>query len=113
MKNLNILIWTNRVVMSITGILYLTIILGLYAQVVLGFTQVLSAIILLFVIKKISIENQNRITIYWGLTISYGLVYLADIFNQLESFWIIIFILIPIGIAGYFTFILESIKKEI
>lgn len=113
MKYLNILIWINRIVLTITIILYATLILGLYAQIVLGFTQVLSAVILLFFVKQFSLKNQNRITIYWGITLFYGLLYLADLFDKLDSLWVVMLILIPLSIAGYFTYIIESLRKEL
>lgn len=105
--------WINRGVFSITVILYLTIFLGLYAQIILGITQVVSAIILLFFVKNFSMKNQNRIIIYWGVTLFYGLLYLADFLDKLDSLWFVMLVFIPLGIAGYFTFILESIKREL
>lgn len=112
MKYINIMIWINRIIFGITAILYLTIFLGMYAQIVLGISQVLTAIILLFFIKKLSIKNQNRLTIYWGLVIGYGLLWLAVCFYNLDDLWVVIFIFIPLSIAAYFTFILESLKTS-
>ena len=83
------------------------------AQIILGITQVVSAIILLFFVKNFSMKNQNRIIIYWGVTLFYGLLYLADFLDKLDSLWFVMLVFIPLGIAGYFTFILESIKREL
>ena len=46
MKNIKLLVKTNRVIFGITLLLYLTIFLGLYAQIVLGVFQVITALVL-------------------------------------------------------------------
>lgn len=99
--------------MIITLLLYTTFILGLYAQIILGAFQILTGIVLLFFIKNFSKENKNRLSIYWCLTIGYGLTWLTSLLDFLDSLWVVLLIILPLSIASYFTFILESIKKEI
>lgn len=112
MKYFNTVTLLNRVIFGITLVLYLTVIFGLYAQIVLGAYQVLIAVTLLFFMRRISIKNQKLLAIYWFLVISYGLLWLFDCFRNLNGLWVITFIVIPLGIAGYFTFILESLKTK-
>ncbi len=99
--------------MLITLILYATFILGLYAQIILGFSQVLTGIVLLFFIKKFSKENQTRLKYYWGFVLSYGFLWSIDFLNFYDDLWVVSLIILPLSIAIYFTFILESIKREI
>ena len=112
MKYINTITLLNRVIFSITGVLYLTIFLGLYTQVILGVYQVLIAITLLFFIKRMSIKNRNRLTIYWVLVLVYGLFWLEGNFSRYDILSIFVLIIIPLSLAGYFTFILESLKTK-
>ena len=114
MKNtVKILNKINRVVLAITLILYTTIFLGLYSQIVLGITQVFSAILLIPIVTKVSNKHKIRLSIYFIIITIYGLSHLLGTLEKLDDFIILIIIVIPMSIAGYFTFILESIKREL
>ena len=51
---MKIIYYINKIILLLTAILYITIFYGLYAQIVLGFIQVLSSLILLFFWKRIN-----------------------------------------------------------
>lgn len=110
MKYINIPVYLNRVILGITGILYLTIILGLYAQIVLGGFQLLSGLILLICWRKLAREDRKTLLIYWSLVLLYGFFWSIGAFDKLKNFGVLIYIFIPLGIAAYFTFFLESLK---
>ncbi|AUC75499.1 hypothetical protein [Olleya sp. Bg11-27] len=103
----------NKIALITTLILYLTIFLGLYAQIVLGTLQVISALGLLFIWNKLSIKNKKELLVYWLLTITYGLGWLAT--DNINNGFIVVFliIIIPISIAIYFVTILHSITKKL
>ena len=113
MEYIGILIHVNRVIVWATLILYATFFLGLCAQIVLGCSQVLTGIVLLYFIKNFSKKNQKRLKFYWGFVITYGILWITGFINFYDDFVIIAKIILPLSIAGYFTFILESIKKEL
>lgn len=112
MKNISIPVYINRFLMFITVALYFTIIFGLYAQVVLGAFQVLTGFILLFFLDRIPTGLRNHLLCYWGLTLVYGAFCLISRFEGLGDIGFIMIILIPMSIAGYFTYILESLKNK-
>ncbi|WP_296386269.1 hypothetical protein, partial [Winogradskyella sp.] len=91
---------------------YLTIVLGLYSQIVLGVIQVLSALVLFTYWKKFSSKTKEQLYIYWSITIIYGLCWLFD-WRNFDSSFIIIFgvMVLPMCIAGYFLYIINSIKS--
>ncbi|MBU3010639.1 hypothetical protein KO506_04460 [Polaribacter vadi] len=113
MKYIIYLVYLNRFIFGATIILYATIFLGLMAQIILGGFQLLTAIFLMFLYNRI---NQSRIQqqiIYWCFVIAYGLLWFLDLINPNSDFYgFVFYILIPLSIAGFFTFILESIREE-
>ena len=66
----------NKFLVIATSILYLTIYLGLYAQILLGAVQLLSALGILFLWKHYNNKQQKHIILYWILTLCYGLGWL-------------------------------------
>lgn len=99
----------NKIVLIITIVLYLTIIFGLYAQIVLGVIQILTAISLLFLLNSLKKEQKLQLLIYWLLVILYGIRWYIKI--DLKDFWWLGIIVIPMCIAGYFLYILRHIKN--
>ena len=101
----------NKIVIISTVVLYVTLIFGLYAQIVLGATQVLSALILFLFWKNFNNKTKEQLYIYWTLVIIYGVFWLIDLDAFNETFIIIFGIMvIPMAIAGYFYYIINSIK---
>ncbi len=102
----------NQLIFIITLILYLTIVLGLYAQIILGIFQVLSSLLLIFHWKTFSYKTKKLLQTYWLIIIIYGFMWLFDwkIYNS--PYVVIIGIMIlPMMIAGYFLYIIHTIKK--
>ncbi|WP_408041596.1 hypothetical protein [Tenacibaculum amylolyticum] len=109
---IRILSLSNRLLLIATISLYATIIFGLYAQVLLGGYQVLAALLLIFLWKNYGKKEKNMLIIYWGITLVYGILSIIGNFSM-NGFWGILFwIIIPISIAVYFTYVLEIIKKS-
>lgn len=99
----------NKICLIVTGILYLTIVLGLYAQVVLGVIQILSALGLTFFWSKFLSKHKKQFTLYWVSVLAYGLGWHFKI--DLNNLWWIGIILIPMSIAFYFVWFLNNIKS--
>ena len=102
----------NKGVLILTLVLHLTIILGLYAQMALGAVQLLTALFLLFRWNLFAQQTKKQLKIYWTLVLLYGSCWFFK-WNFLNDEILIIggIILIPISIAGYFLYILNSIKN--
>lgn len=104
----------NKISFIITLVLYLTIVFGLYAQIVLGAIQVLSSLFLIIFWKKISKKSKEKIFIYWILVSIYGVCWFSDWANFDETFTIIFGVMIvPMSIATYFFYILKETKTYI
>jgi len=99
----------NKIVLIITLILYLTLILGLYAQIVLGAIQILSAIGVTFFWKRFKNQNKKQLILYWIIVILYGIGWLIEI--NLNDFWWLGIIIIPMSIAIYFVWLLNNLKN--
>jgi hypothetical protein len=100
----------NKIALVITAILYLTIIFGLYAQIVLGGLQLLSALIISFFWGKINTKQKKHLLIYWAIVLIYGIGwYLKIEINNL--WWILGIIIIPMSVATYFVWILSNLKR--
>jgi len=110
---MKIIYYINKIILLLTAILYITIFYGLYAQIVLGFIQVLSSLILLFFWKRINKKQKVKIYIYWILITIYGLCWLAQIGNHFNTFmWVLGLIIIPLSLSIYFFTILNQIKNN-
>lgn len=99
----------NKYALVTTLILYLTIILGLYAQVVLGAVQVLSALSIFFLWKKLNKNDKHNLLVYWTFVLTYGLCWWVEI--NLQQLWWVGIIVIPMSIAIYFVWILNNLKN--
>ncbi len=99
----------NKICLIINLILYLTFFFGLYAQIVLGGIQVISAIGLFFIWKKFKDNHKKQFLIYWILVSLYGIAWLSEI--QLNDFWWLSIIVIPMSIAIYFVWLLNNLKN--
>lgn len=104
----------NKIALILNLLLYLTFFYGLYAQIILGTLQILTAIIVFFFWKKIPKKSKERIYIYWGLVTIYSLFWVFDMnnFNNIYSL-LIGMILIPMSIAIYFVITLRFTKNTI
>jgi len=102
----------NKITLIITLILYLTIYLGLYAQILLGAVQVLSSFLLLLFWRDLSQIHKKRLVLYWMLIACYGLGWILNWNNFQDTIYVVIgIIIIPMGIAIYFTRLLYIITK--
>lgn len=109
---MKIIYYLNKFTFYTTLLLYLTIFLGLYSQIVLGGLQIISAMTLFLFWKKFSHKTKEQLTVYWCLSILYGLGWLIEWDTINDGFLIIMgIILIPMAIATYFFYILNSIKN--
>lgn len=101
----------NQIVLVTTGVLYLTIFLGLYAQIALGAVQIVSALILLGFWGELLQKTKKELSIYWIIVIIYGFLWLIDS-PLLDDYFITTVVVIPMAIACYFLYILYSIKNK-
>ncbi|MGV6830846.1 MAG: hypothetical protein ACWA5P_04675 [bacterium] len=102
----------NKYALVITLVLYLTIFLGLYAQIVLGIIQVLTSLILILAWKEIDKNLRKQLIIYWSISVLYGLFWNLDWHQSNNTFLVISSLMVfPMSIAIYFFYILNSIKK--
>ncbi|MEQ6123016.1 hypothetical protein AAON49_02300 [Pseudotenacibaculum sp. MALMAid0570] len=111
MKYTAILVYLNRFIMGATLLLYLTIFLGLYAQIVLGGFQLLSGLILLFFWPRLNTLAKRNLKWYWITVILYGALCLLCMHFHIEC-GVFVYIILPMSIAGYFSYVLESFKKN-
>ena len=97
----------------ITIVLMISIYLGLLFEILLGFIQILSSLLLLIIWKQLSIKNKKRIFRYWLFVIIYFTFWLFnwDFLNE----WVLYLIgiaFIPLCISWFLIKILESVKNE-
>nr|WP_321237423.1 hypothetical protein [uncultured Psychroserpens sp.] len=101
----------NFAAFFITLALYVTIIYGMFSQMILGAIQVLSAAMLFLFWKNFSEKTKEHLSIYWVIISIYGICWLFDWKSFNETFMTVFGVMIlPMGIAGYFLYILNSIK---
>ena len=111
MRNINILIFVNRFVLVMTVILYITFVYGLYAQLLLGVFQLITGLGLLLFWKQLTKDNRKRLGYYWlAVVVYFGLGFFGA-FEVFNASWISL-IVIPLGIAGYFTYFLELMRTK-
>ena len=107
----------NKVLLIITIILDFTIIFGLYAQILLGFTQLCIALYISFNFKRIEKKLKYQIINYWIYVFLYFSVitYLFMEEKKITDTFIMIIttiMIIPMIIATYFTITLNKIAKQ-
>lgn len=107
------LYYLNLIVYVLTLVLYLTILGGLYAQIALGAIQLLTGLIIFFFWKSYTPKIKKQLTYYWAIVAVYGSCWLVD-WDDFggDLFFIIAIILIPITIASYFMYVLNTIHKN-
>lgn len=106
----------NKVLMIITCLLLFTVYLGMYAEILLGASQVISCLILFGNWSKLHEKDKTNILIYSSLVFIYFLIwYFFDVLGTADEFYkvVIWIIVIPMLLAFYFTSIIETIKKRI
>lgn len=107
----------NKALLIITIILDFTILFGLYAQILLGFTQLCIALYISFNYKKLEKKLKFQIINYWIYVLIY-FSFFTYIFSEKESildnFIIMVttIIIIPMIIAIYFTITLNKIVNQ-
>lgn len=113
MNSLNPIFQINRAIYVITLLLYLAVSLGMAFQIILGITQLVSAIYLTKnFYKKASNFSRKLLKTYWLLTaiVFIAIGFIRDIFS-LKG--IIICFIIPMLIAILFIYIFYKYRKEI
>ncbi|KAB8154074.1 hypothetical protein EZY14_006460 [Kordia sp. TARA_039_SRF] len=106
--------YTNNIVFALTILGYSLLFPGLFMQIILGILQVLFFIVLLLNYEKFSTKIKEYLLIYGTLTMAFLLLFfLGESFMEsLNTLGYVIFnILMPLGIAGYFTYIVAELKK--
>lgn len=105
--------YTNKIILITTLVLYLTYYLGLYAQIVLGIVQVISALLLLFQWELFTKKIKIKLFYYYSLVIIYGFCWFLDwTLSDNDVFIILVVMIIPMSIAIYFFSILYKIYKS-
>jgi len=113
MNSLNPVFQINRAIYIITLLLYLAVSPGMAFQIILGITQLVSAIYLTKnFYKVVSNVSKTLLKTYWLLTliVFIAMAFIRDIFS-IEG--IIIYFIIPMTIATLFIYIIYKYRKEI
>ncbi|MHA7059649.1 hypothetical protein ACWGOQ_0020655 [Aquimarina sp. M1] len=101
----------NKWSFIITLLLYLTVYLGLLAQIPLGFIQFVLALFILTRWKKLNPLSKRLISIYWLLFISYWLAFYFLNKSFEFVYGLIFYAVIPMSIASYFVYTTFKINK--
>jgi hypothetical protein len=104
----------NTIAFYTTLVLFLTLYLGMLAEIPLGIIQVISAFILTFYVKDKSVQSKRQLMFYW-IFVGFELaLFLLEEFylnaGDIVSFSLVIFI--PMSIAIYFFIIMRRISDE-
>lgn len=104
----------NKGGFAITLLLYLTIYLGLCAQIALGALQLLFALCLFVKWDDLTFKHKKLLFIYWLLVVVYGfgMYFLNKHFNR-DIYFIICFCFLPMSIAGYFVYVTNKLKQNL
>ena len=106
----------NKIALFTTLILFLTVYLGLLAQIPLGIIQVVSAIYLTIKTYNKSDYAKKHLSNYWIVTIvELSLLYLQSHYYQTSNDAIewSLMLIFPMSIAIYFYIIMKKIVEEI
>ncbi|QWX83034.1 hypothetical protein H0I23_11245 [Cellulophaga sp. HaHaR_3_176] len=103
----------NKWSFNITLVFYLTIYLGLMAQIILGCIQILIALYITFYLK-LNTDVLSKLKTYWSFVIPYllSLLFLTDYVDETLLIGIY-YALVPMSIAGYFVYITKTLNNEI
>lgn len=100
---------------AFTAGLYLTIYLGLLAQIILGVIQ-LTIGLYLVICKYNSIQRRSQIHLkaYWTITLVYlaSLFFVKDLSFDSTPFWVLYLMVAPMAIATYFTTLVYQLYKK-
>ena len=103
--------YTNNIVYGTTILLYMTIIFGMYMQVLLGIVQVLLFLVLLFNYNKFTNIIQRHLQIYGIGVVIYFTIFFICIQLNVNSLWFLF--VTPMLIATYFTYIVHELKQQV
>lgn len=103
----------NVIALIITLLLYITVLLGMYAQILLGPLQLIIALLVSYMYyKKLSPRLQRGIIIYWiAAGLSLTIAYFSWLDYRANDFTIITLFVIPMLIACYFARLTYCITK--
>ena len=118
MNSLNPVFQLNRAIYLITLLLYLAVSPGMAFQIILGITQLVSAIYLTKnFYKLVSNSSRNLLNIYWSLTlmvfIAIGFIAMGFIRDIFSIKGIIICFITPMIIATLFIYVFYKCRNEI
>ncbi len=105
----------NKWSYGITLVLYLTIYLGMIAQIALGGIQVILAIILFSRYQRLDEKTKRRLLVYGTLTVFYLLVFaLWDLLGVPNNDFIEItgMTVLPMSLATFFVFITHKLRLK-
>lgn len=105
----------NNIAFYTTLILFITVYLGMLAQIPLGIIQVISAIIITYKMFLKSDYAKKHLTIYWIFTLTeLYLFYLEQYHYQSSNDFIelLLMVFFPMAIAIYFKIIMNHITKK-
>jgi hypothetical protein len=113
MNSINPIYQLNRAIYIATLLLYIAVSPGMAFQVILGITQLVSAIYLTKnFYKKVSNFSRKLLKIYWIFTVI-GFIVIGFIRDIFSIKGIIICFIIPMIIATFFMYLFYIYKKEI
>ena len=113
-KFIHIIYIINKIWFAITLCLFTTIILGFIAEIVLGYVQVLSSLLIIIKWKTFTKSVQYKLKVYWMITGLYLVLWLFDWNFLNDTFLYTIGVgIIPMCIALHFLNILRIIKKGV
>lgn len=103
----------NKWAYCITLVLYLTLYLGLIAQIILGAIQIILAIFLLIRYRKDD-AAKDMLSLYAILTLFYFLVSFTLIKSNVDNHLIayLFMMILPMSIGGYFLFVTSQLNKK-
>ena len=97
----------------ITLVLYLTLFLGMYAQIALGFIQIILALIIFVRWNEMSILNKKLLVFYWIIVSTYGVSYIIINYYDWDVNFVICLLVIPMTIATYFVYTTNKIYNQL
>ncbi len=101
----------NQWSFGITLALYVTIIGGLLAQILLGVIQIFLAIIITIQWDKLENNIKKLLYGYWGTCAIYAIIYTSKLHHLNDYIGFLFFTLIPMSIAAYHLYITYRIKQ--
>mgnify|MGYP003631446866 CR=1 FL=1 len=121
---ISIMTWINRIIMIPFLMTLLKAIFEneifiylMYIAFVLGIYQIASFLVTLFFIKKVGSRKVKEIVIYILIVLFYFLIsyLIADNYSgsDFKSLFLFLVVAVPILLSIFWTYILESIKKEL